>query len=162
MANFFTTKPTGTAGELLQSAGVFVTSSAAAASDLFQNISATVTSKSFAETGSLKAVSSAAAAAAAAAAAELPTTGEAAQEEESAGGSAPPEGQALSAIGVREGFAASESATRRLMRPDVSNGNDSPGDDAPDLVETQELQSADNADTQPDEAVSSEKKSQNE
>ena len=160
MANFFTTKPTGTAGELLQSAGVFVTSSAAAASDLFQNISATVTSKSFAETGSLKAVSSAAAAAAAAA--ELPTTGEAAQEEESAGGSAPPEGQALSAIGVREGFAASESATRRLMRPDVSNGNDSPGDDAPDLVETQELQSADNADTQPDEAVSSEKKSQNE
>ena len=161
MANFFTTKPTGTAGELLQSAGVFVTSSAAAASDLFQNISATVTSKSFAETGSLKAVSSAAAAAAAAAA-ELPTTGEAAQEEESAGGSTPPEGQALSAIGVREGFAASESATRRLMRPDVSNGNDSPGDDAPDLVETQELQSADNADTQPDEAVSSEKKSQNE
>ena len=145
MANFFTTKPTGTAGELLQSTGVFLTSSAAAAVDLFQNISATVSSNLPTKAEPLGAID----------VTELPTTGAAEQEEVEEAGSTQPAGQALSAIGVREGFAASESATRRLMRPDLSNGGgESPGGDVGIFAESQELHLADDPEMQLNQPVS--------
>jgi hypothetical protein len=116
LANALTTQPNkGPAGELLESAGILVAKTAAAANDVFQELSAKAKTTLAAEAESLVAE----AAGAGGATAQIPTpgatTGAAATEE------------IVSAIGVRGGLAASESATRRLMRAPRSSNDSGSG-----------------------------------